>query len=39
MVLARFEQVLAENANAPLHLHEICSAINTAGSVASYACV
>jgi AraC-like DNA-binding protein len=29
MVLVRFEEVLAENANAPLHLHEICSAINT----------
>jgi transcriptional regulator GlxA family with amidase domain len=27
MVLMRFEEVLAENANAPLHLAEICSAI------------
>jgi AraC-like DNA-binding protein len=26
-VLARFEEMLAENANAPLHLEEICSAI------------
>ena len=29
MVLVRFEEVLAENANAPLHLEEICSAIGT----------
>ena len=27
IVLARFEEMLAENANAPLHLEEICSAI------------
>jgi hypothetical protein len=29
MVLVRFEEVLAENANQPLHLEEICSAIGT----------
>jgi transcriptional regulator GlxA family with amidase domain len=29
MVLVRFEEMLAENANAPLHLAEICSAIGT----------
>lgn len=28
-VLARFVEMLAENANAPLHLAEICSAIGT----------
>jgi AraC-like DNA-binding protein len=29
IVLGRFEEVLAESASAPLHLQEICSAINT----------